>query len=80
MDIEEPLEELRANLIEYDEHVVLDALILNNVIDQDTGMLTDYWLNLLNPKLLTKSTNVMLANEEQIVLSALAKILQRHIK
>lgn len=47
----EAVENARADLLEHDEEVMLEALILNNVIDYETGKLTDYWMNLLNPKL-----------------------------
>ncbi len=45
------VEELRAELLEYEELAVLDALIANNVVDPKTGMLTDYWLGILSPNL-----------------------------
>jgi hypothetical protein len=51
MDPKEKLEDLRATLLEFEDELVLDALIENGLVDPETGRLTDWWLNLLNPAL-----------------------------
>lgn len=48
---EERVEELRASLLEFEEGEILEALVLNTVVDPKTGKLTDYWMSLLNPEL-----------------------------
>lgn len=73
---QEYVEELRATLLEYDESIVLEALILNNIINRNSGEVTDYWLNLLDPDLTDSKS---MKAEEDIVLSALSKILKRRI-
>ena len=44
------VENVRSDFLFIDEEVMLEALIQNAVIDRETGKLTDYWLNLLNPQ------------------------------
>lgn len=71
------VEELRALLLDFEEDEVLEALIANNVIDGTTGVLTDYWLALVNPHLLAQKA---LRAEEDSVLSALSNLLKERIK
>lgn len=74
------IEELRATLLDFEDEEVLEALILNNILDRDSGLLTEWWLNILNPDLIKKNKADTLQQEEIIVLSALARLIQRRIK
>lgn len=49
---DELVEELRDSMLMYDEEIVLDALVSGNIVDAKTGMLTEWWLNLLSPEFL----------------------------
>ena len=71
------VEELRALLLDFEEDEVLEALVANNVVNGTTGSLTDYWLALVNPNLAAQRS---LREEEDVVLSALSKLLKRRIK
>jgi hypothetical protein len=71
------VEELRAVLLDFEESEVLEALIDNCIIDKGSGMLTDYWANLLDPNLTGKKHN---RAEEDLILGALAGILKRRLK
>jgi hypothetical protein len=68
------VDNLRDILIGYseEESEVLEALILNGIIDRETGMLSNWWMNILNPNLVDVKT---VSQEEEAVLSALAKML-----
>lgn len=71
------VEELQDTLLGFDEEDILEALVLNSIIDRQTGMLTDYWLNLIDNDLTKFKHN---HEEEDVVLSALARLLKRRIK
>lgn len=76
-EFDSKVEELRASLLEYDEDVVLEALARNNIVNRDNGLMTDYWLNLIDPDIVKNRHS---SSEEQAVLDALAKVLKRRIK
>lgn len=79
-EVEDRSEELRDTLLQYTDTEVLQALLKSTIIDQDTGMLTDYWLSLLNPNLHTEKTKDLVSEQEDVVLSAFAKILAKRMK
>lgn len=51
---ETEVENAREDLLHFDEEVLLEALVRNTIIDPETGVLTDYWMNLLKPELFSK--------------------------
>lgn len=74
------VEELRDSLIHYTDSEVLEVLKLSTIIDPATGKLTDYWLHLLNPNIAKQEAKDYVSEQEDVVLSALAKLLQKRMK
>lgn len=69
-----PTDEIQDLLIGFDEPDVLTSLIAMGIINSETGSLTDYWMVLLDPKMLTKRE----LNEEE-VLEGLARMLKNRL-
>jgi hypothetical protein len=51
---EDKVEELMAELLEYEDEEIVDALVQSGVVNGTSGKLSDWWLNLLDPEIKNK--------------------------